>query len=135
MTKIHLLLLLGVISSIDAHQYVGCFTDNLGARMFDEVTYMDTNLSVENCANYCKSKNFKYIGLEWARDCRCGNDLKDRTSYPKLPESSCSMACPGNQAQKCGAFGVQSVYKVENDEEGTPLIDLVVKKIDIKVFV
>ncbi|XP_063697507.1 uncharacterized protein LOC134828458 [Culicoides brevitarsis] len=139
MLKIILTLLFGVIFSVSAqntsNRYVGCFSDNLGNRMFEEVTYMDGTLSVENCANYCKSKKFAYLGLEWARDCRCGNSLKDRASFPQLPESSCSLACPGNSSQKCGSFGIQSVYETGyEDESQKPLIDFVVKKIDLKNF-
>lgn len=110
--KIFLLIfLLEVSLASKAYPYVGCFTDDLGNRMFEEVSYMDGTLSPENCATYCKSKQYRYMGLEWARDCRCGNSLKDRKTYPILPKSSCSMVCPGNSKERCGQFSIMSVYE------------------------
>lgn len=107
----YLIVISNIFVAATEFQYVGCYTDHLDNRLFTEVTYMDGTLSSTNCVSYCKRNQYVYAGLEWGRDCRCGNSLKDRKTYPKLSEGRCSMSCPGNPTEKCGEFSVMSVYK------------------------
>lgn len=44
------------------------------------------------------------------RRCSCGEGF-DRSEFPRLSEGKCSIACSGDKTQRCGAYGVSSVYR------------------------
>lgn len=112
--KFFFLIVVLKFSIANAFEYVGCFQDIHAKRMFTLVNYLDKTNSVYNCGSYCQENLYVYAGLQYGRDCWCSNRLNDTITYPKLFESSCTMSCPGNQAEKCGASGIMSVYKTGN---------------------
>lgn len=63
--------------------------------------YADDTMTVEKCATACAA--YKYFGLEYGRECWCGNVLNITPNGGPAPQGDCSFACKGNPAQKCGA--------------------------------
>ncbi|MBF0287397.1 MAG: WSC domain-containing protein [SAR324 cluster bacterium] len=89
--------------------YLGCFKDSNNP--FDMGPYWKrpggNKNSVDWCINHCRGKNYKYAGLQYAVSCACGNTYGNQG---RAPEKDCSMPCPGNKNQKCGAAYRNSVY-------------------------
>ncbi len=66
-------------------------------------------MTVEPCAQRCRAKGFEYAGVQYARQCFCGN------SYGKLgkaPDKECSMPCDGDPKETCGGTYRNDVYKL-----------------------
>lgn len=57
----------------------------------------------------CSSKGYAYAGADYGRESWCANALAN--ALMPLANSSCSMLCPGNKAEYCGAGSKLSVWK------------------------
>ncbi|KAL8735064.1 MAG: hypothetical protein Q9181_002948 [Wetmoreana brouardii] len=76
----------------------GCYTEATKGRALIGKTYYDNALTIEKCATACNGYN--YFGLEYYRECYCGDDLQDGS----VPASSteCKYACTGDSSELCG---------------------------------
>ncbi|VBB73184.1 Putative protein of unknown function [Podospora comata] len=83
--------------------YLGCFVDE-GPRVLPNNLLGASDMTAEKCAAHCS--NYSYFGLEYGRECWCGN------SKPKnpAPETDCSFPCSGDDSQLCGAGGRINVW-------------------------
>ncbi|KAL8671645.1 MAG: hypothetical protein Q9168_003851 [Polycauliona sp. 1 TL-2023] len=84
----------------------GCYTEASNGRALTGNAYFDDQMTVEKCAAACAK--FSLFGVEYGRECYCGNTLNDG-SVP-APDDQCSFSCPGNPAEKCGAGNRLNVY-------------------------
>ena len=57
----------------------------------------------------CKSQEYAYSGMEYGKQCFCSNTPPPQEAVIKT--SSCSTACPGDSASKCGGSWKLSVYE------------------------
>ena len=87
----------------------GCFTD-AAQRALAADFKGDDNMTVEMCAAYCAS--YQYFGLEYGRECYCGNQRGGGSVA--APDSDCSFACAGDVTEKCGAGWRLDVYTNDN---------------------
>ncbi|KAL8754956.1 MAG: hypothetical protein Q9184_004950 [Pyrenodesmia sp. 2 TL-2023] len=85
----------------------GCYTEATRGRALSGNAYFDNLMTVEKCAAACS--RFTLFGLEYGRECFCGNTLNEG-SVP-APSEQCSFKCPGNPDQKCGAGQRLNVYE------------------------
>ena len=91
--------------------YAHCYIDSPGARILPyEVLAMD-NMTVEYCLSNCYM--YAYAGLEYGRECWCGNQLGTGASQASK-ESDCGMTCPGNSTELCGNGNRMTVYARSN---------------------
>ncbi|KAH9987623.1 copper radical oxidase [Russula compacta] len=57
---------------------VGCYTDNVASRTLTSATYTDTtDMTVENCVNFCNNQHYIYAGVEYGQECYCGNNISN----------------------------------------------------------
>lgn len=63
-------------------------------------------MTIEKCAAACSA--FTKFGVEYARECYCGNELNDGSVSTSISE--CSFDCPGDSSEKCGAGNRLNVY-------------------------
>ena len=63
--------------------------------------------TIENCKRACFEKNYRYAGVQFAKECYCGNNAPEKIA-PK--ESDCNMDCSGDKSQKCGGPNRMNVY-------------------------
>jgi hypothetical protein len=64
-------------------------------------------MTIEQCATICKE--FQLFGLEYGRECYCGNALDASSELKAL--SYCNMPCSGDAQQRCGAGFRLSTYE------------------------
>jgi len=87
--------------------YKGCYNDQSTRDLPFEGPQTNTQ-TIEACQSFCKSNSFLYAGLQFSRECRCGN------SYgiygPDL--SGCNQQCTGNAQEYCGAAYHNDIYHV-----------------------
>ncbi|KAI4096189.1 MAG: hypothetical protein LQ339_007036 [Xanthoria mediterranea] len=94
------------VSTPKDYTFDGCFTEATSGRALTGSVYYDNAMTVEKCAAVCKA--FTLFGLEYGRECYCGNSLQ--AGSEKTQESQCNFPCPGNDAESCGAGNRLDVY-------------------------
>ncbi|CAG8959276.1 hypothetical protein HYFRA_00013045 [Hymenoscyphus fraxineus] len=97
---------LRVVPSAGPFNYVGCYTEANNGRALTSGAFPADTLTVESCATSCAS--YDYFGVEYGRECYCGNKLAP--SSTKAPETDCSFTCAGDALEYCGAGNRLNVY-------------------------
>ncbi|KAH9172379.1 WSC domain-containing protein [Lactarius sanguifluus] len=83
--------------------------DDPSDRILTSATFKDSaHMTVESCVKFCNHRKYLYAGLENGEDCYCGNYLAE-SAYVGLPPE-CSVKCPGNSNEICGAGHHLSLY-------------------------
>ncbi|GAB1318229.1 Putative fungistatic metabolite [Madurella fahalii] len=102
-SPIHAALKWRAAAVIPGYDFSGCYTEATDQRALTDSALFDDQLTVEKCAAGCEG--FKYFGLEYGRECYCGNTINAGSAETAAAE--CNFACPGNPDQDCGADNVQ----------------------------
>ncbi|KAG8626755.1 hypothetical protein KVT40_005700 [Elsinoe batatas] len=93
--------------------YQGCAPDSTGTRTltgYSNVYNTDQGTtSVDSCIAKCKG--FQYMGLEYGKQCFCGNSLPSDRVPSSTTYGQCNMPCAGNSTQLCGGGSQLSLYK------------------------
>ncbi|KAH9905697.1 WSC domain-containing protein [Xylariomycetidae sp. FL2044] len=87
--------------------YLGCYTDS-GPRTLSGDSYSSDAMTVDTCASFCQKRNFANFGVEYGRECYCGNGA--RPGAASAPETDCNMPCKGDASRMCGAGSRISVW-------------------------
>ena len=61
-------------------------------------------MTVEKCKELCLNGCFAYAGVQYSRQCFCGD------TAPKITATNCNMKSDGNEDQICGGFWAMNVY-------------------------
>lgn len=59
------------------------------------------SMTIETCLSYCGARGFQLAGVQYSRECYCGNDLRNGAALSSK-SSGCGMPCAGNPTQTCG---------------------------------
>ncbi|KAI0378836.1 putative glyoxal oxidase [Hypomontagnella monticulosa] len=94
--------------TINNYNWYGCQTEATNIRALSLYTYADDAMTLGSCQAFCDGKGTSYFGVEYARECYCGN--KFETGSKAAPASDCNMLCAGDQFEYCGAGNRLSVY-------------------------
>jgi hypothetical protein len=74
-------------------------------------------MTIETCLQRCSE--FKWVGVEYGRECWCGDELRLDGGNPNDPsitpgknvtDSQCDFLCPGDRTHFCGAGLRLSAY-------------------------
>ncbi len=79
--------------------WYGCQAEATGARALAAETYASDDMTLESCATFCSG--YQYFGVEYARECYCGNTFSAGSAV--APAADCSFPCAGSSAELCGA--------------------------------
>jgi len=90
----------------------GCRTEATSMRALSAATFASDDMTLEACAQFCAA--YTYFGVEYSRECYCGNSFNPGSTL--VAPGECSMTCMGASSQYCGAGNRLSVYA----KEGTP---------------
>lgn len=93
-------------AEIGNYNWYECRTEATGARALSGATFAADTMTLEDCRTFCSA--YTYFGVEYARECYCGNSFN--AGSVTRPASECSMTCAGNPFQYCGAGNRLSVY-------------------------
>ena len=86
-----------------------CFVDRgEGNRVLPDAFWESDDMTILGCKKHCWL--YKYAGVEFAKECWCGNDKPKNPA----PETDCSSPCTGDQSEKCGAGHRINVYQLHN---------------------
>ncbi|KAH8991415.1 WSC domain-containing protein [Lactarius hatsudake] len=85
----------------------GCYSDSTSSRTLERRVDAG-NVTVESCVSACKSQSFTIAGLEYARECWCGNEVR----IPGVPisQGACNQACIGDNTEVCGGPNALQLY-------------------------
>uniref|UniRef100_A0A1I8JE00 WSC domain-containing protein n=1 Tax=Macrostomum lignano TaxID=282301 RepID=A0A1I8JE00_9PLAT len=75
---------------------LGCFRDN-----------SKRDLPLAYCLKYCKSRGYRYFGLQAGSACTCGNKYG---SFGRVNAKQCRTRCRGDKRRTCGGSWRNSVY-------------------------
>ncbi|KAK4202426.1 WSC domain-containing protein [Triangularia verruculosa] len=92
------------LESVGGFHYASCWTDKVDERSLQAVSWRTDDLTVEKCAERCSE--YSYFGLEYSRECYCGNELIGQAA----PEKDCAMLCVGAPDQWCGGPDRLNLY-------------------------
>ncbi|CAO1638356.1 unnamed protein product [Parajaminaea phylloscopi] len=89
--------------------YQGCFSDrsDKDGRALHGTSTVSNARTIEGCLRTCAKGNYKYAGLEYGSECRCGHDL---ASFSKAG-AKCETKCSSKNGQTCGGNYALSLYK------------------------
>ncbi|KAL9596717.1 MAG: hypothetical protein Q9219_005628 [cf. Caloplaca sp. 3 TL-2023] len=89
------------------YTYTGCYTEATSGRALQNLVAANNSMTVEICLSACSK--YKYVGIEYGRECWCGDTLAS-TSVKASAESQCNMKCPGDSSEICGAGNRLTLY-------------------------
>ncbi|KAG7008544.1 hypothetical protein G7Y79_00005g016850 [Physcia stellaris] len=89
---------------------LGCYKDGADKAVspFLFRTTSDT-MTVDTCLTYCKDKGTTYAGIEYRRECYCGNII---ASDATANANGCTLTCMGKTTEYCGGSFQMNVYKL-----------------------
>ncbi len=93
-------------------KYAGCYTEGSNGRALQYQQPDSQVNSVETCISTCIGLGYSVAGMEFSTQCFCDNLLYHGAALASA--SGCSMACPGNNDELCGAGNFLSVYNTGN---------------------
>ncbi|KAF4991656.1 hypothetical protein FGRMN_7668 [Fusarium graminum] len=99
--------------------YLGCAKDPYGSRSLHAASTSADSMTIESCLDYCEKKGYSLAGLEYGRECYCGNEV-DKSRLPvKGVLGRCEMPCVGNKEQVCGGPRALSLYQKCKSSDGS----------------
>ncbi|XP_078694695.1 uncharacterized protein LOC144923752 isoform X2 [Branchiostoma floridae x Branchiostoma belcheri] len=91
--------------------YLGCYRDGGSLDIRDltgDVMVDEENLTPTSCINHCTSGGYRYAGLQYGKECFCGDSFG---RFGAAPESECDTPCTGDAAETCGGNWRNSIYR------------------------
>ena len=91
--------------------YQGCWVDNAYGRILPVQNPDNSTLTVESCVAMCQASNYNVTGIEYGKQCFCGNALYNG-AVKASADNQCNMPCAGNSTENCGAGNRMNVYAI-----------------------
>ncbi|XP_054261821.1 uncharacterized protein LOC128985882 [Macrosteles quadrilineatus] len=89
---------------------LGCYKDEYRPRTLDlHKTDLEKTNSPRRCLNYCLALGFMFAGVEYQKECFCGNSRPNSTL--DVPDSECESVCTGDPSQTCGGGWRVEAYR------------------------
>ena len=99
-----------VVPSADGYSFVGCYTELPTGRILSALSAANDNMTVELCSQTCAG--YIYFGVEYGRECYCGNNLASG-SQPSM-NGGCTKSCAGNATELCGGSDRIDLYMLNS---------------------
>lgn len=85
-------------STSNNYTYLGCFKDD-SSHSFSRASTSTSDMTNEQCQQFCRSKNMPIAATEYGKECYCGYGFN---STINLTSTCDNMICAGNSSQYCG---------------------------------
>ncbi|KAJ9154856.1 LysM domain-containingprotein [Pleurostoma richardsiae] len=94
--------------------YLGCWIEPSNVRALTGLETVDyAAMTHEMCHDFCVPAGYGLYGVEYGGECYCGNSLSSGTF--QTVDDDCSMPCPGDSGEQCGAGSRISLFGDAND--------------------
>ena len=94
-------------STLSTYGSLGCYTEATAGRALSSAAFADDDMTIEMCAGKCAG--FTMFGLEYQRECFCGDALN--AGSVATSQFDCKYSCMGNQSETCGGDWRLNVYE------------------------
>ncbi|KUJ19463.1 WSC-domain-containing protein [Mollisia scopiformis] len=94
--------------------YYSCVSEPSSGRLLSSQDENNgTSMTISKCLSDCSQ--YKYAGVEYGRECWCGNTLdfagnSGATPGKNVTDKECNYVCPGNSSEFCGAASKLSLF-------------------------
>ncbi|KAI1356856.1 WSC domain-containing protein [Xylaria sp. FL0043] len=113
--------------SASNYAYAGCWNETYGLagttglRALDGASeVLPGEMTVEKCLGFCARGAYRLAGLEYSRECWCGDELNSLSV--RLSDAACDTPCDGANSTACGGALKLTVYNstaaAKDDESG-----------------
>ncbi|KAF6822223.1 WSC domain-containing protein-like protein 3 [Colletotrichum plurivorum] len=92
------------------YELLGCQTEGVNGRALTGNFYGSDDMTSKTCAAFCAKGSWLFMGVEYSRECWCGNSV-NAGSIP-APLKECDMRCQGNQSEFCGGNNRLGLYQL-----------------------
>ncbi|WVR06724.1 hypothetical protein IAU60_003756 [Kwoniella sp. DSM 27419] len=86
-----------------------CVAEGTSGRALASASWADSSMTVGKCLSFCQDKGWQYAGVEYGRECYCGDSLQNGASLDRSSDS-CNMVCAGDNTQRCGGGNGLQLY-------------------------
>ncbi|TBU43439.1 WSC-domain-containing protein [Dichomitus squalens] len=93
----------------DGWSFAGCVSDD-PARALTGFSTADDQMTHASCVATCSSHNFTIAGIEFGRECYCGNAFENGAGQA-LDPASCNVVCAGDALSTCGGSWALSAFQ------------------------
>jgi hypothetical protein len=91
--------------------YIGCSKDQASRILSKKLPDQET-VTVNSCIAACSAVNHIYSGLQYGKECWCGDELINPMFYTEgESDGKCNFRCKGESSEVCGGLWKTSVYK------------------------
>ncbi|TVY75850.1 WSC domain-containing protein [Lachnellula suecica] len=96
---------------VASYRAYGCYSDDYpSTRVLSGSTFSASTLTVESCILFCNNTAYTIAGVEYGRECYCGNTLNTDGSTYGVASSGCTFTCAGNNSETCGGPNFLDIY-------------------------
>ena len=89
--------------------YYSCISEPTSSRLLPfQIENNGTHMTIEKCLSDCWM--YQYAGVEYGRECWCGNSLNLAAGAMNVSDEKCGFTCPGNGSEYCGSGGHLSLF-------------------------
>ncbi|WVF65608.1 hypothetical protein IAT40_000338 [Kwoniella sp. CBS 6097] len=81
----------------------------VSGRALTGLSYFSDGMTTSTCLNYCAARGFQYAGVEYGRECYCGNSIDNGADLTKT-STACGTPCAGNPTVPCGGNNALTLY-------------------------
>nr|XP_019047974.1 hypothetical protein I302_04595 [Kwoniella bestiolae CBS 10118]OCF26904.1 hypothetical protein I302_04595 [Kwoniella bestiolae CBS 10118] len=81
----------------------------VNGRALTDFSWSTDAMTVPLCLNKCASLGYQYGGVEYGRECYCGNSLDNGADLLKT-SALCGTPCAGNPSTPCGGWNALQVF-------------------------
>ncbi|KAH9886520.1 WSC domain-containing protein [Xylariomycetidae sp. FL2044] len=90
------------------YTFYSCVAEPPGQRALAAGMFVSPSMTVEQCLAWALQNQYRYAGLEYAKECWGGNAIA--ASAKNQSVSRCNMYCAGDQTAYCGAGDLLTMY-------------------------
>lgn len=89
------------------YRQINCRTEASNGRALTGYSFSSDEMTYYQCITSCGSQGFVYAGLEYGRECYCGNLIEGGTI---ADDSECNIPCAGDNSEICGGSNRLTIF-------------------------
>jgi WSC domain len=102
-----------VLQTVGQYSHMDCYNEPTAGRALTGKLVASDDMTPQYCAGNCTSLGYIYMGLEYARECFCGNSLASTSTVNTA--GKCNTVCAGNGNYYCGGSSALNVYTINTN--------------------